>query len=163
MHAIWQPLLILSIPLDVSSTVDSTPASRELQNAKLPSAVSACRSQSFLQALALRSGIPAGPHLVPATKSLLCDHPHGSHVELMRGMRAVCKSRGWSSRRALNMRQIYHCQTATLTNSITEPAVRARCVSATCKFKPVRNMPRFRSLTRFTFSKLIFGCRWIAK
>lgn len=51
-------------------------------------AVSACCSQSSLQALALRNNIPAGPHHVPATKSLLFDRPHGGHAALMRGGRS---------------------------------------------------------------------------
>ena len=50
------------------------------KNAKMPSTQdSACCSQCSLQALALRSGIPVGPHLLfpanPATKSLTATIP----------------------------------------------------------------------------------------
>lgn len=51
------------------------------------------------------------------------------------------KSRGLWLRLVLNMRQIHHCQTAFLTNNITESVVHARSVSETCKSKLVRDAP----------------------
>jgi hypothetical protein len=71
----------------------------------------------------------------------LCHHPHDFHVELMRGMKVLFKSRASWLRLVLNMRQIHLCQTAILTNSITEPAVHARSVSSTCKCRLVWDKP----------------------
>src|SRR5690242_19868488 len=62
---------------------------------------------------------------------------------------------------ALNMRHCHLCQTALPTNSITESAVRARCVSATCKSSPVRDRPPLPFAYHLQFSKLILGHRCI--
>lgn len=75
----------------------------------------------------------------------------------------MCNSRGLWFRFILNMRQVHHDQTALLTNSITESAVHTRCVSSTCKWWPVRDRPPLPFASHNQFSKLIFGCREIAK
>lgn len=104
-----------------------------------------------------------GLTFVPATQFPRCHHPDDFHVELMRGMKDMCKSRGLWLRLVLNMRQIHHCQTAILTNGITESAVHAGSVSSTCKCRLLRDRPQLPFACQNRIGKLIFGYRHITE